>query len=161
MDTTIYREEVTHDDVAVVRNLAKSSGVFSGEELEIAVELVDERLAKGLVSGYRFLFFEESGTVKGYTCYGHTPGTQSSFDLYWIIVDASLKGRGIGTRLMTETEKRIRQLGGTRVYVETSSKQIYAPTRAFYLHCGYSLEAVLKDFYAPDDSLHIYLKVLA
>lgn len=160
MSALTYREEVTPKDVKTVRRLAEESGMFTPEEVRIAVELVEERLAKGLGSGYRFLFAEEAGRVQGYTSYGHTPCTRSSFDLYWIIVASELKGRGIGTQLMAETERLVRDLGGTRIYVETSSREEYAPTRNFYLHCRYRLEAVLRDFYAPGDSLHIYLKEL-
>jgi len=160
MHDAVFRENVVPEDAGIVRRLAEGSGAFSPEEVDVAVELVEERLAKGLKSGYHFLFAEESGNVVGYTTYGLTPCTRSSFDLYWIVVDPRLKGRGIGTRLMAETERRIRDLGGTRVYVETSSREDYAATRGFYLHCGYSLEAFLRDFYAPGDSLHIYLKEL-
>ncbi len=160
MKNSAYREDVLPEDAAVVRRLAEGAGMFTPDEVEIAVELVDERLAKGLASGYRFLFAEDSGVVQGYSAYGHTPCTRSSFDLYWIVVDKVLKGRGIGTALMTETERRIRDLGGTRVYAETSSRDDYLPTREFYLRRGYRLEAVLMDFYSPGDSLHIYLKEL-
>ncbi|MBN1686713.1 MAG: GNAT family N-acetyltransferase [Spirochaetales bacterium] len=160
MNAIDYREEVSAQDAQAVRRLAEESGMFNSDEADIAAELVDERLAKGLASGYRFLFAEEAGTVQGYTAYGHTPCTRSSFDLYWIIVDSRLKGRGLGTKLMAETEKRVRDLGGTRIYVETSSREEYEPTRGFYVHCGYRLEAVLQDFYAPGDSLHIYVKEL-
>ena len=44
--------------------------------------------------------------------------------------------------------------------VETSSRDDYAPTRAFYLACGYQIVAELPDFYAPGDGKLIYLRVL-
>ena len=160
MNAPVYREEVYPEDASVVRRLAERSPEFSSGEVEVSVELVTERLAKGLSSGYLFLFAEDSGSVVGYTSYGPTPCTQSSFDLYWIIIDPDLKGRGIGTALMAETENRVRGLGGTRIYAETSSRDDYKMTRRFYMHCGYRLEAVLKDFYAPGDALHIYVKEL-
>ena len=34
----------------------------------------------------------------------------------------------------------------------------YAPTRGFYLRCGYYQAALLKDFYAPGDDKVIYAK---
>lgn len=160
MNVHVYREEVSPEDAAIVRRLAERSRMFTSEEVEVAVELVDERLEKGPRSGYLFLFAEDSGTVLGYASYGHTPCTESSFDLYWIIVDPDLRGRGIGTSLMEETEKRVRGLGGTRVYVETSSRENYALTRGFYESCGYRLEAILREFYGPGDALHIYVKEL-
>jgi len=41
-----------------VRGIVESSGFFSAEEVEIAVQLVQERLTKGIQSGYHFLFAE-------------------------------------------------------------------------------------------------------
>jgi hypothetical protein len=46
------------------------------------------------------------------------------------------------------------------VYVETSSRDQYEPTRRFYLKCGYRVDAVLEDFYAPGDGKVIFVKAL-
>jgi len=48
---------------------------------------------------------------------------------------------------MKRTENIIYDLGGKRIYVETSSRHQYQPTHGFYESCGYHKEAVLKDFY--------------
>jgi hypothetical protein len=50
--------------------------------------------------------------------------------------------------------------GRTRVYLETSTRAQYEPTRAFYLRCGYQIVAELPDFYAAGDGKAIFLKVL-
>ena len=50
--------------------------------------------------------------------------------------------------------------GGGRVYIETSHRADYQATRGFYERCGYQLEAVLTDFYAPGDSKAIYVRAL-
>jgi len=153
-----YRSEARASDVESVREIVASTGFFSEAEIEIAVELVDERLAKGLESGYHFLFAEMGGKVVGYSCFGPIPATQSSYDLYWIAVHAECRGGGIGRRIIAASETAIRELGGRRVYAETSGRDQYRPTRAFYLACGYKEEAVLKDFYAPGDSKHFFVK---
>ncbi len=155
-----YREDVKKEDSPAIRRLAESSGFFNKEEADVAVELIDERLAKGLASGYRFLFAEAGGEVVGYTCYGHISGTKSSWDLYWIVVLDSLRGKKLGTRLLLETENRIAKLGGKRIYVETSSRELYVSTRTFYLRNEYVEDAVIKDFYDENDSKVIYVKVL-
>jgi hypothetical protein len=61
---------------------------------------------------------------------------------------------------MAESERLIAEAGGSRVYVETSTRDQYHPTRAFYQRCGYSLEAVIEHFYAPDDGKAIFVKVV-
>jgi GNAT superfamily N-acetyltransferase len=156
-----YREEVRVSDLEAVRALVAGTGFFNAAETEIAVELVQERLSKGPASGYEFVFAEDKGRLIGYACYGAIAGTAWSHDLYWIVVHPSAQGKGSGRALLRETESRVHKMGGRRVYVETSSRPQYDPTRAFYERCAYQQEAVLADFYAPGDSKVIYVKVLA
>lgn len=51
--------------------------------------------------------------------------------------------------------------GGSRVYAETSGRDQYAPTRAFYRACGYRKVAELADFYADGDAKVIFVKNIA
>lgn len=155
-----FRQEVLQSDAQHVRELTTSTGFFMDAEIDVAVELVEERLSKGESSGYYFVFAEQGGRVVGYTCFGPIPCTMASFDLYWIAVHDSCRGQGIGKALMRKSEECIAAMGGTRVYIETSSRAQYVPTRQFYFACGYQEAAVLADFYAPGDGKVIYLKVL-
>ena len=155
-----FREEVQSSDQEVVREIITASGFFSADEVAIAVELVAERLAQGVHSGYYFLFAEHANEVVGYTCFGPIPGTLVSYDLYWIAVRHSYRGQGIGTVLLQRSECTIATLGGRRIYVETSSRAQYNPTHAFYDAQGYHREALLEDYYAPGDSKIIYVKTV-
>ena len=159
-DPVCYRGEVTEADVANVRRIVESSGFFSGEEVNIAVQLVEERLRRGGQSGYHFLFAEQGGRVVGYTCFGLISGTQRSYEVYWIAVHDTFRGKGIGKELLSRTEREIATRGGRRVYVDTSSRSTYEPTRCFYRRRGYRQEAFLKDFYSPGDAKLIYVKEL-
>jgi D-alanine-D-alanine ligase len=152
------RYDVIPDDRENVRRLVESTGVFSPVEIDVAVELVDDRLKRGPQSDYYFVFAEHEGRTVGYTCYGPIALTASSFDLYWIAVDKAMHGRKIGRVLLERTEELIGELGGRQVYIETSNRHHYAPTRGFYLRCGYTQAALLKDFYAPADDKVIYVK---
>lgn len=155
-----YRQEVRVSDCAQIRLIVTSTGVFSPDEVEVAVELAQERLQRGTASGYEFVFAEHCGQIIAYTCYGPIACTTASYDLYWIAVQAAFRGVGVGKQLLAHSENLIRSDGGQRLYVETSSRTDYHPTRTFYERCGYRLEALLNDFYAPGDSKIIYLKVL-
>ena len=154
------RYEVTPADRDAVRELCASTGFFYPKETDVAVELVDERLAKGAASGYHFVLAERDGRMVGYTNYGLIACTQSSYDLYWIVVHESCRGQGLGRLLLAETERLIQQAGGTRVYIETSNRPLYQPTRVFYERCGYREDAILKDFYAPQDDKVIFVHAL-
>jgi ribosomal protein S18 acetylase RimI-like enzyme len=153
-----YRRTVEPADSDRVREIVESSGFFNPEETEVAVELVAERLTKGDKSGYFFIFAEIDCQAVGYSCFGPILGTECSFDLYWIAVHNDFRGKKIGKALLEKSEGAIRAMNGHRIYVETSSRDQYEPTRKFYIANAYQLEAKLKNFYAPGDSKNIYSK---
>ncbi len=154
------RERVTPVDIDDVREMVRATGFFSVEEIGIAVELVEEGLEHGAASGYEFVFLERDGRLLGYTCYGRTPGTAGAFDLYWIVVSPDAHRQGIGRMLLEETDRRIRERGGTCVYAETSARDQYTPTRLFYLRTGFRQEAVLPSFYAPGEAKVIFSRAI-
>jgi GNAT superfamily N-acetyltransferase len=147
-------------DIAAVRALVAATGFFSAEEVAVAGELVEERLARGEASGYAFLFADGADGLEGYSCFGPIALTQASWDLYWIAVAPARRGHGLGRRLLQASEAAIAAAGGRAVYAETSSRPLYAPTRAFYLACGYREAASIADFYAPGDGKVIFEKRL-
>jgi GNAT superfamily N-acetyltransferase len=155
-----FRCELTPDDLERIRALVESTGVFSPVEIRVAVELAEDRLEKGPASDYQFVFVERDAQVYGYACYGPIALTLGSYDLYWIAVDRSSQGQGLGRVLMGKVEELIQAEGGRRMYIETSTRPPYAPTRAFYERCGCRLEVVLDDFYAADDGKAIYVKIV-
>ena len=155
-----WREEPVPSDVNSIVEIVRSTGFFNDEELDIAAELVEERLLKGTESGYYFLFLEVDQKLTGYSCYGPIPGTLSSFDLYWIAVNNESRGMGLGKLILELSEQKIASMNGTNAYIETASKDLYLPTRKFYEVNGYRAEARLKDFYALGDDKIIYVKTL-
>jgi len=155
------RETPTPQDRESIRKILESTGFFYPDEIETAVELLDERLARGVASGYYFLFADQGGRTVGYTCFGPIACTRASYDLFWIGVRQDCRGQGVGKLLLQETEKVILGMkDGARVYIETSSRELYVPTRGFYLKAGYREEATLEDFYGPGDGKVIYVKAL-
>ncbi len=158
MDTLVMREQPRESDLEAVASILKRSGFFNAEEQEVGVSLVKERLQLGEPSLYFFQFAERQQQVLGYTCFGPIPGTRSSYDLYWFAVDPAHQKQGIGSLLLAGTEAEIEKRGGKRIYIETSSSELYVPTRSFYTSHGYELEARLAHYYAPGDDKLIYVK---
>jgi GNAT superfamily N-acetyltransferase len=156
----VLRNEPVPADRETVRRIVESSGFFHPYEVDTAVELVDERLAKGLASGYHFVFADRGVRTAGYACFGPIACTAWSWDFYWLAVDQPERGGGVGKALLREVEARIAGASGRRIYVETSSRPLYEPTRAFYERHGYVRASVLEDFYGPGDSKVTYVKVL-
>jgi|GEM_PF-8468 len=155
-----FRDQPRPEDRLAVREIVRSTGFFNPAEIDVADELVRECLRAGTASGYYFLFLEHQGELIGYCCYGPIAATAGSFDLYWIVVHRHWQGQGFGRMIMNECESRIRQAGGRRIYIETSGRAQYEPTRRFYERSGYRCEARLPDFYAPGDDKLIYVKIL-
>jgi ribosomal protein S18 acetylase RimI-like enzyme len=155
------RKDVRPEDQATVRKIVEATGYFSGDETDVAVELVEERLAKGDASGYHFLFAEVAGAVIGYAVYGPVPATRYSYDIYWMAVYPDFQGRGIGGKLLATCESLIQRAGGRQIYMDTSARAQYEPTRRLYETRGYRQAAYLSDYYAPGDAKIIYEKVIA
>ena len=156
----MIRRGLSPSDREPLEELIRATEFFNPEEIEVALELVDDRLSNGESSHYRFLVAESDGQVAGYACWGPIPGTVASADLYWIVVHPQFQGKRIGAALLEAAEEWMASAGRTRVYVETSTRPQYLPTRAFYAACGYQLAAELADFYAPGDGKAMFLKVL-
>lgn len=158
--TVVFRRRVRETDLAAVRDIVVSTGFFSAAEVDVAEELVAEHLARGEASGYFFVFAEEAGgTALGYACYGPTPCTASTVDLYWIAVRNECRGRGVGRLLLAEVERLLP--AGSKVVAETSSRQQYEATRRFYQSCGFEPEARIRDYYAPGEDIVYYTKYVA
>jgi len=154
------RQSVRSSDVESVKRIVRSTKFFNEAEVEMAGELVETYLEQGKKSGYRFLFLEEGTRIAGYACYGEIPCTRHRYDLYWIAVDPGKQGKGYGRKLIERVEEEIRKSGGRKIFVETSSRNKYGPTRQFYRACGYQEEAQLKDFYSRGDHKVIFSKNL-
>ena len=155
-----WRSAVMAHDVGRVRGLVTSTGFFSAAEVDIAGELVAERLTKGIRSGYHFVLAERGPALVAYACYGPIDGTDGSFDLYWIAVSPEEQGKGLGAQVYARAEAAMRRAGAKRIYADTSSSDRYAPTRGFYQHRGFAEQARLPDFYGLGDSKIIYVKAL-
>lgn len=143
---------------ARLEQLARSTDLFREEEVATAVELLDESLAGD--DDYRFVGAFDGDRLLGYACWGPTPGTVATSDLYWIVVDRDRQGGGIGSQLLAEVERRLTADGRRLLVVETSSRADYQPTRKFYEARGYTRTATIPAYYAPGDDLVIYTKDL-
>jgi len=145
-------------DRAALEAAIRSDATFRDDEIAVALELVDAGLAGS--TDYEILVAEVDGTVAGYVCFGPTPMTRASHDLYWIVVDARVRGRGVAVALVRAMEAVLIERGGGNVRVETSETEGYGAARALYARCGYPEAARLADFYAPGDALIVYYKRL-
>ena len=155
------RPMVADDRVAIERIVAEVA-VFSAGEVETALELVDEWLEEGEASGYLTYVIEEEdpNAVRGYVCFGPTPLTESTWDLYWVAVDPKAQGRGYGQKLLAFAEAEVQRRGGRLLLIETASQEAYGATVRFYERAGYELVSRIRDFYRQGDDKLTFAKVI-
>jgi ribosomal protein S18 acetylase RimI-like enzyme len=141
-------------------NITNATGFFRQEEVEVAREVLSEAAIKGEASGYRVRVATVGERPLGYVCFGPTPLTRSTWDIYWLAVDPQLQHQGLGTKLMRQAESEICQCSGRLVLVETSSQDLYQPTHRFYLSRGYREVSRIPDFYDVGDDKVTFAKAL-
>jgi len=155
-----FRWEPLPEDCVSVREILTSNGIFYPYEIDVAIELIEDWLECGIESGYHFIFAESDGETVGYICYGPIYMTDNRFDLYWIAVREDLRGKGLGHLLLEETEKKVLDMKGNYLFIETSGKDEYAKTRAFYKKNRYTEVARIPHFYKDNDDKIIFMKKL-
>lgn len=146
------------EDRQTVLSFLSATGFFRPDEIDIAREVLDSALAEGPNGHYQSFVAEIDGETVGWICYGPTPCTIGTFDIYWIGVSPAWQGKGIGRVLTAYAEQLIRDRGGRLFVVETSGRESYTPTRRFYEAQGYKLAASIPDFYGPGDPRVIFIK---
>lgn len=152
-------EPAREQDGPAIVKIAERAGNFTPLEVATVQELWDAAQSQGsAASGYYFIVYREGERVGGFACYGPTSLTEGTYDLFWIAVDPDFRRRGLGRELMRWVEEKVARLGGHLLVVETSGSADYAPTRDFYLSCGYQAEATIRDFYGIGDDLVIFTK---
>lgn len=157
----VVRPSRASDERAVL-DLLERTAFFRPCEVTVAREVFCEAVSGKPECTYQsFAAVDHQDKPVGWVCFGATPCTVGTFDMYWIVVDPLLQRKGIGRKLTQFAEQEIKNQKGRLIVVETSGSPRYEPTRRFYEQNGYILAADIPDFYAPGDSKCIYLKPLA
>jgi ribosomal protein S18 acetylase RimI-like enzyme len=149
-----------------IEEIVRATGVFNEDEVTVALEVFDAALGSALwavgstaptahgpqpKADYEFIGAFDGDALIGYACFGATPSTDRTYDLYWIAVHPNAQRNGAGSALMSEMERRLEERRARLVIIETSSRDDYAQTRGFYVKHGYEEAARLRDYYAPAD----------
>ena len=148
---TLKIRSMLADDKPSVMHILKTTSEFKPVEVVVAGELIDSYLKQGKVSGYNLFVAEDNGAILGYICFGDTPLTEGTWDVYWIAVLKQQQGKGIGRALMSAAETEIQDNKGRLILIETSSTIEYEKTRQFYISIGYTVICRVRDFYTPGD----------
>jgi ribosomal protein S18 acetylase RimI-like enzyme len=153
-----HLRQLTRSDRDRVEEITRAVRLFREDEIPVALEVFDEAMRDGAAQNpYSVLGADSDGRLAGWICWGPTPCTSGTYDLYWLAVDPEFQGGGIGGALLQEMEHRLRAVARL-IVVETAGRADYAGTRAFYQARGYSPVATIPDFYAPGDDQVVFVK---
>ena len=161
LDATI--RPAAASDLDRIKEIAIAADMFSAEEAEFFDEMLHGAL-DGSLEGHHWLVVEtDDGNVVSAAQFAPEPFADRMWNLYFIAVDPTAQGSGIGSAVMAHVEAELRQRGDDEartLIVETSSTDQYARTRQFYETLGYDEEARIREFYGPDDNKVVFWKSL-
>lgn len=150
----------TSDTEAVMALLAQT-GYFRDDEIEIAREVFEDALNENDEQGYHsFVLRDENDRPLGWICFGPTPCTIGTFDIYWIAVSKGCQNQGLGSKLINFASDQIKAMNGRLMVIETSGTEKYSSTRYFYEKNNFRTAAVIDDFYQVGDAKVIYVKTI-
>lgn len=148
-------------DKPPIMQILHNTPEFKPSEIAVAEEVIDEYLRRGASSGYNVIVAEVGPSIAGYICFGQTPLTKSTWDIYWLVTSPDFRQKGIGKTLLKAAERRIKRAGGKLIIVETSSKPEYEKARTLYRFQGYQLICQIADFYEAGDDKLVFAKRLS
>ena len=148
---------LTAADRARIEEITRAVGRFREDEIPVALEVFDAAVRPDSDGSYTVLGAEQDARLAGWICWGPTPCTLGTYDLYWMAVDPAVQGTGVGTALLSEMERRLAGIARL-IIIETAGRPDYAATRAFYQARGYEPVSRIPDFYAPGDDQVVFVK---
>jgi len=152
------RSLVEKDRARLLSMLIKTRA-FTSAEIDVAMELVDIVLKDPSQKDYQIhCIVDDQDQAIGYICYGSTPMTQGTFDLYWIAVDPDFQKKGAGSKLLEFLEEWVRAEGGRLILADTSTIPHYEKTQKFYLKNGFREVAKVPDYYHPGNDRITFCK---
>lgn len=151
-------QDTVFQDIATIMDFVKRTGFFRDVEIDIALEVLQDAVLKKADCGYQSYTAIMDKKAVGWICFGKTPCTIGTFDIYWIAVDPDYQRWGIGSKLLDFGQNKIIEQDGRLIVIETSGSDMYKSTQQFYEKNGYKLAANVDNFYAQNDPKMIFTK---
>jgi ribosomal protein S18 acetylase RimI-like enzyme len=146
-------------DRATLLSMLIKTRAFTSAEIDVAMELIDIVLKDRVQKDYQIeCMVNDQDLAIGYICYGPTPMTTGTFDLYWIAVDPDCQEQGVGSRLLRSLEEVVKARGGRMILADTSSIPHFEKTQKFYLKNEFQEVAKIPDYYHPGNDRITFCK---
>jgi ribosomal protein S18 acetylase RimI-like enzyme len=150
---------LSEKDRAGLLSMLNKTLAFTSVEIDVAMELINIVLEDESQKDYQiYCMVDDQNQVIGYICYGLTPMTRGTFDLYWIAVDPDFQEKGVGSKLLSFLEEVVKAEGGRMILADTSTIPQYEKTQKFYLKNGFQEVARIPDYYHPGNDRITFCK---
>lgn len=142
-------------DQADIKLVVEDAGLFPAEMLD---EMIEPFFNDDKSLGHWLICEIDRVGVIGFSYTRPEELTEGTWNLLAIGFRTEYRGRGYGAQLIARVEQSL--IGARILIVETSGLDDFEVTRSFYETCGYTKEAVIRDYWADGDDKVIYRKSL-
>ncbi len=147
---------ITEMDLPALKNVLDNCDLFPSEYLD---DMISDYFSKPETDHIWFTY-EQKNTVVAIAYCGPMELTNGTYNLYAIGIHNKYQHQGIGSQMLKYLEDKLKSEGHRILIVETSSSESQKPARNFYLKCGYTQEATLRDFWDDGDDKIVFWKRL-
>ncbi|MCG2711812.1 MAG: GNAT family N-acetyltransferase [Candidatus Omnitrophica bacterium] len=148
-------------EISKYLDITRNTEAFTEGELDTLKEVLED-LRHNNKTSYNLLEEEIDDKLVGFALFGRTPLTEFTWDIYWLIVDKSFQGRGIGKSLLIRTEEFIREkMPRAAIKLETSTRKKYSAARGLYKRVKFQEAGKLPNFYCEGDDMIIFYKEIS
>lgn len=123
------------------------------QEPEIRKRINNALTGKNLAA---YWFYESDGNVIAAGSVEMDPGSKGGFFIGWFAVHKDNRRKGLGTRIIKECEKYVRDNRGKFITIDTAQDNKQA--NAFYQARGYKQVGLIPNYYKPRVGKVIYWK---
>ncbi len=147
---------ISKSDLEDLKRVIDSSELFPSDLLD---EMVSEYFSNTETEELWFTSIDNNKPIAIAYC-APEKLTEGTYNLYLIAVQKEHQAKGIGKKLMKYIEDLLASKGNRILLVETSGLNEFELTREFYDKCGYTREAVIRDFYHEGEDKVVFWKKL-
>jgi ribosomal protein S18 acetylase RimI-like enzyme len=151
-------------DTPTLVALGVATGLFQPEEADLLLRAVLDDMHAGRLGEGHLAYVWADGPAAppaGWVYFSPEAKADGVWELWWIGVDPTRQGQGIGDDSLRFVEDRVRDAGGRLLLISTSSLPLLERTRRFYAKRGYAECGRIPDYYADGDDKVVFVKRVA
>lgn len=151
-------------DTEILISMAIATDAFQpGEAEELLGGVLNEYHSGILGEGHQVQVWvdDDSGKAEGWVYFAPSFKAEGVWDLWWIGVDPTSQGKGIGGKLLEFVESYVRDNGARLLIIETSSTEPFDSVRDFYSKRGYENCGRIPEFYGKGDDKITFAKLFS